>query len=95
MTTGPDTDSKQKNEYFVYILHCIDDTLYTGMTNDLKHRLSMHNSGKASRYTKSRLPVNYVYIESGFSKSDALKREYQIKHMNRKQKLALISKADI
>ena len=80
--------------YYVYILRCCDDTLYVGMTNDLKHRLKMHNSGKGSKYTMVRLPVEYVYIESGYSRGDALRREFKLKHIKRAKKLALISDPD-
>lgn len=54
--------------FFVYILSCSDKTLYTGITNNLKSRLDFHNTGKASKYTRSRLPVKYVYIEEAGEK---------------------------
>ena len=49
--------------WFVYILKCRDGSLYTGMTNDLPHRLSVHRSGRGGAYTRSRLPVRLVYSE--------------------------------
>jgi putative endonuclease len=79
------------DEYYVYILRCCDDTLYVGMTNDLKPRLKMHNSGKGSKYTMIRLPVEYVYIESGYSRGDAMRREFKLKHAGRAKKLQLIA----
>lgn len=78
--------------YFVYILKCKDDTLYTGITNDLVGRLISHNHKKTgATYTKSRRPVHLVYIETEADKSSALKREIQIKKLKRAEKLQLIS----
>jgi putative endonuclease len=77
---------------FVYILECCDGTLYTGYADDVNKRLSKHNQGIASKYTRSRLPVKLVYVEEAESKSSALKRELAIKKMNRLQKLKLIEK---
>ncbi|QDU44351.1 UV DNA damage endonuclease [Symmachiella dynata] len=79
--------------WFVYILRCSDGSLYTGITNDLSRRCEQHNNGTASRYTRSRLPVELVYQESQDSKSRALKRELAIKAMTRKAKEALIKSA--
>ena len=77
-------------EWFVYILRCADDTLYTGITKDLIRRCQQHNAGTASRYTRSRLPVVLVYQESQASRSLALKREAAIKALSRQQKKLLI-----
>jgi len=76
--------------YYVYILECADNTLYAGYTNDLDNRIKVHNQGKGAKYTRVRLPVKLVYSEIRDNKSDALKREYQIKQMTRKQKEKLI-----
>lgn len=76
--------------YYVYILCCSDQSLYTGYTNNLNHRLDVHNQGKGAKYTKSRRPVSLVYYECFETKSEALKREYQIKQLKREQKLSLI-----
>ena len=76
--------------YYIYILECADNTLYTGYTNDLDNRLKVHNQGKGAKYTRARLPVNLVYKEEFEDKSDACKREYHIKHMTRKKKEELI-----
>lgn len=75
---------------YVYILECGDGTLYTGWTDDVKQRLSKHQQGVASKYTRSRLPVKLVYLEEAESKSAALKREIAIKKLRRCQKLMLI-----
>lgn len=76
---------------YVYILKCADETLYTGWTTDLENRLIAHNSGNGAKYTRSRLPVEMVYSEECCDKSHALKREREIKHMTRKEKLKLIT----
>jgi len=79
------------DDYLVYILRCSDDTLYTGITNNMERRLKAHNAGTASKYTKVRRPVTVVYTEPVGSKSDALKRELQIKGLTRAEKLALVN----
>ena len=76
---------------YVYILECADGTYYTGWTTDPARRLFTHNSGKGAKYTRSRLPVKMVFCESCVTKSDALKREREIKKMSREEKTALIS----
>ena len=75
---------------YTYILLCADGTLYTGWTNDLEKRLAAHNSGKGSKYTRTRLPVEPVYWEEHETKEDAMRREWQIKQLPRAKKLALI-----
>ena len=82
------------SEWLVYILRCADDTLYTGITNDLIRRCDQHNAGTASRYTRSRLPVVLVYQETQATRSLALKRELAIKALSRKQKELLVQSAD-
>lgn len=76
----------------MYILRCRDGSLYTGITNDLTKRLKAHAVGKASKYTRSRLPVQLVYEEPRRSRSSALKREVEIKKLPRSRKLCLIGK---
>ena len=80
-----------KSQY-VYIVHCIDDTYYTGWTTDIQNRLKNHNTGKGAKYTKYRRPVKLVHLEEFENKSDALKREYEIKQLTRKEKEELIKK---
>ncbi len=78
--------------YFVYILKCADETLYTGITNNLEKRILAHNTSKTgAKYTASRRPVTLQYSEIYDTKSLALKREAQIKKLTREQKLLLIS----
>lgn len=80
------TDEKQ---WVVYILKCADDTLYTGITNDLERRITQHNEGKGAKYTRGRGPVALIKSFECASKSEALKKEYQIKQLSRDEKLKL------
>ena len=80
--------------WFVYMLRCRDDSLYTGYTDDVERRLAVHNSGKGAKYTRSRLPVSLVYREACADKSTALKREYAIKRLKKPEKEALITKKE-
>ena len=75
---------------FVYMLRCKDGSLYTGWTNDLEHRLAMHNSGRGAKYTRGRGPLELVYSEELPDKGAALRRECAIKKLHREQKLALL-----
>ncbi len=79
-----------EDSWFVYLLRCADDSLYTGITNDVDRRCQQHNAGTGARYTRSRLPVELVYRESQTSRSLALKRELAIKRLTRPKKEALI-----
>lgn len=76
---------------FVYILRCQNGNLYTGWTNNLSKRLEMHNSKKGAKYTKAFGPCTLVYYEIYATKEEAMKREYEIKHLTRKQKEMLIN----
>ncbi|WP_304098821.1 GIY-YIG nuclease family protein [Phascolarctobacterium succinatutens] len=75
---------------FVYMLRCKDGSLYTGWTNDLEHRLAMHNSGRGAKYTRGRGPLELVYSEELPDREAALRRECAIKKLRREQKLALL-----
>lgn len=75
---------------YTYIVRCSDGTLYTGWTNDLEKRIKNHNTGKGAKYTKTRTPVTLVYYETFPTKQEAMKREYVIKQMKRKEKEKLI-----
>ena len=77
-------------QFFVYILRCSDNSFYTGWTVNLKQRLVAHNQGIASKYTRARCPAVLIYLESVFSKSEALKREFAIKQLSSLQKEALV-----
>ena len=76
----------------VYILHCADNTLYTGITTDIERRIKEHNNGnKGARYTRTRRPVKLAYQESCISRSEASSREHSIKKLKRTEKLKLIN----
>jgi predicted GIY-YIG superfamily endonuclease len=77
-------------QWLVYLLRCADGSLYTGIAKDVDRRCRQHNAGTASRYTRSRLPVEVVYREAHASRSLALRREAAIKALSRQQKLSLI-----
>ena len=68
------------------MVECDDNTYYTGYTNDLEHRIKKHNQGKGAKYTRGRTPVNLVYKEEYDSQSKAMRREYEIKKLTRKEK---------
>lgn len=72
--------------HYVYILRCSDKTYYTGYTNNLEKRIKQHNDGKGAKYTKGKRPVKLIYTEEFYDKSVAMKREYQIKQLTRKEK---------
>ena len=74
-----------------YIVKCRDGSLYTGWTNDLEKRLRAHNEGRGAKYTTSRRPVTLVHCEVFGTKEEAMRREYEIKHMSRKEKEKLIT----
>lgn len=76
---------------YTYIVKCADGSLYTGWTTNLETRVIAHNSGKGARYTRSRLPVTLVYYELQPDESQARKREYAIKQLERKDKEQLIA----
>lgn len=76
---------------YTYMVECTDGTLYTGWTLDLKRRVSVHNAGRGSRYTRMRLPVRLVYWEAHDSVHDARCRELELKRLTRERKLRLIA----
>lgn len=75
--------------WYVYILECSDETLYTGITNDLNKRIATHNKGRGAKYTKTRLPVKLRVSFEAKDRSEASKEEYRIKQLTREQKLKL------
>lgn len=75
---------------YVYILECSDHTYYTGWTTNLKERYQAHLSGKGAKYTRAHKPLACVYFEIHKDKQSAMKREYEIKQLSRKEKLILI-----
>jgi len=82
---------KKASAWVLYVLKCRDNTLYTGITSDISRRINQHNNGTASRYTRSRLPVKLIFSEPCRNRSQALKKEYAMKQLSRKEKNAYIS----
>lgn len=76
--------------YFIYILECADGSLYTGIATDLEKRLKEHKSGKGAKYTRARGVKKIAYSEQRKNRSEALKRELEIKAMTRREKLILV-----
>ena len=79
---------------YTYILECADGTLYCGWTNDLEKRVQAHNAGKGAKYTKTRRPVVLKYHEIFSTKREAMKREWALKQLSRKEKLQLIAASE-
>jgi len=78
---------------FVYLLRCRDGSLYCGWTTDVQRRLAAHRSGRGSRYTASRLPVELVLAQPMADRCAARREEARIKRLTRRQKLALVTRA--
>lgn len=80
--------------YSLYILKCSDGTLYTWITNDIEKRIKMHNGELVgwAKYTRARLPVTLIYSEEVWDRSQATKRELQVKKLSREKKIELITK---
>ena len=85
-----DTKKPSGDTWYVYLLRCAGGSLYTGITKDVSRRCQQHDAGTASRYTRSRLPVQLLYHKAQASRGSALRREAAIKAMTRREKLALI-----
>lgn len=75
---------------YMYLLLCGDGTLYCGWTNHLEERVRAHNEGRGAKYTKSRRPVTLAYYEEFDTKQEAMRREWAVKRLSRKEKLRLI-----
>ena len=87
--------SKEILNWKVYILRVSDDSLYTGITTDIKRRWHEHcNTKKGAKYFRGKTPQEVVFLESGHDRSTASKREAEIKKLSRKEKLTLIDKAE-
>ena len=81
---------KRCGSFYVYILECQDGTYYTGYTNNLKNRIKRHNDGLASKYTRSRLPVNVVWRKEYIYFKSAFLAEKRIKQLTRRQKEKIV-----
>lgn len=80
--------------WVVYILQCADQTLYTGITNNLERRLAQHEAGAGARYTRGRGPFTLVYREACADRSSASKRELAIKSLSREEKWELVNRKE-
>ena len=76
--------------WLVYMLECSDNSIYTGITNNLEERLKKHQSGNGAKYLRGRLPIKIAYKELFINRSEATKREISIKKMSKKEKVRLI-----
>ena len=85
---------KSNKKWVAYLIRCSDDSLYCGISNDLKIRLRDHNSGKGAKYTRTRRPVKLVGVSSELTKSQALKLEYKIKQLPAERKIAELNKKE-
>lgn len=79
-------------KYYIYVLHCADDTLYCGFTDNVQRRFHTHQAYKGAKYTrvKSRHPLKLIYQEAFKTKHDALSAEYHFKHQSRNKKLTYL-----
>lgn len=80
-------------DWQVYIIHCSDDSYYTGITTDVERRFKQHSNGTGAKYFYGRAPVDVVYVEQCENRSIASRREAQIKSLNRAQKIRLLGSA--
>jgi len=83
-----------KRRWIVYLIRCSDESLYCGVTNNLKNRLIAHNSGRGAKYTRSRRPVELVAASPEMTKNDALKLEYRVKQVPASKKNLEFTKKD-
>jgi putative endonuclease len=79
--------------WFVYVVRCADESLYTGIARDVMARVRCHNEGRGARYTRARLPVELVYSEPVPDRSTAQRREYQIRRLPVADKRQLVKSA--
>ena len=89
MNTKPPS---KKKSWVVYILRCSDESLYTGITNDIQRRFAAHNQGKAAKYTRSRRPVELLAVSSKMERSVAMRLEIKIKRMPKTKKIPALQK---
>lgn len=80
-----------EKKYYTYMLLIENNSLYCGYTDDVEKRFQAHCEGRGAKFTKAHKPVKIVYKREFETKSEAMKEEYRIKHLTRKEKLALIA----
>jgi putative endonuclease len=88
------SNKMSEDRWVVYLIRCVDQSLYCGVTNDIKRRLLEHNSGRGAKYTKSRTPVVLVGISPEMKKRDAFRLEYRIKQVSAAKKLSELKKEE-
>jgi len=84
-------EGEQPAEHYVYMVQCVDGSLYTGYTQNLEKRIAAHNAGQGSRYTRAHRPVKLVVSWRLSTKREAMQMEYRIKQLSRQKKLELIN----
>jgi putative endonuclease len=82
-------------DWLVYLLKCADDSLYCGVTKNIETRLAKHNNGTASKYTRSRLPVELAAVRNNLTKKQAFQLEYQIKRLRSENKISILKNGDL
>jgi putative endonuclease len=80
----------ENEQHYFYVLTCKDGSFYGGYTNNLERRIKLHNEGKGAKYTRGRGPVTLTYFQCFSTKGEALKAEYQFKHLARKKKMEFL-----
>lgn len=83
----------KKEKWYVYLVECLDGSLYTGVSNDVFKRMSKHSSGKGSKYIRAKGFSRLVYHKLCLNKSDACKKEYHIKRLSRDEKIKWFEKS--
>jgi putative endonuclease len=83
-----------ERDWYVYIVRCADDTLYAGVATDAEARVEKHNAGLGAKYTRTRRPVELVYVEPASGRGAALTREHEIKRMSAEEKRRLVARAN-
>ena len=84
----------ETNKHYFYVLECQDESYYAGYTNNLEHRVKVHNQGKGAKYTRGRTPVELIYYETFESKTEAMQAEYHFKQLSRKDKQKWMTKEE-
>ncbi len=82
--------SELENSWQVYIILCSDNSLYTGITTNIERRFSQHKTGRGAKYFRGHQPLQLIYLESGYDRNTAVKKELKIKRMKRSEKCLLI-----
>lgn len=88
------SNAQRLNQWYVYIIYCSDDSLYTGITTDVERRYKQHATQRGAKYFRGRQPKQVVYLESNHDRSSASKREIKIKKMLKVEKIKLIASTE-